>query len=107
MSTVSEMPTATAAVNPTTSETPVASVKDRLAHALETAESLAFDARCLGLDVSALLTGLKEIAERPATRGNTAVHAAIDSTEWVHHALENVDDEFETLIAHLSDASET
>jgi hypothetical protein len=92
--------------NTSSDQAPVADVGDRLVQMHETVSNLQTDAASLRFGIFALLSELEEIIGDPAIRDSAAFDAAIDAATWVSHALENVDDEFETLVAHLSDASE-
>jgi hypothetical protein len=84
-------------------QTPVAGAKDRLAHALETAQQLHVNAEWLQVEAADLFTELKNIHRRPAAPN---MSAAIDAVAWVDSAAANIQDELSTLVSCLEDALE-
>jgi hypothetical protein len=80
-------------------------VKERLAHALGAAYDLDIAAQCLQCDTGGLLSDLQNIAEDSAAPRDI-VDVALDAASWLHHATENVEDEFDPLVTHLADALE-
>jgi hypothetical protein len=90
----------------TTPEAVPTGVRERLAQILDTAERLYVAAQWLQIDTDELLSDLQDIAKDPATP-RKEIDVALDAASWLHHAAENMEGEFDTLIICLGDAIET
>jgi hypothetical protein len=76
-----------------------------LAAALDATRDLYIVAQDLQRETGELLSDLQNIAE-DSTVPRNIVDVLLDAASWLHHATENVEDEYDTLVTHLADAVE-